>query len=388
MTMKKTLIAILWTLLSISMTGCWNYRELETLAVVTGVAVDKGVNSTGYHLSVEILDTSGDGGGDGGGQNAIKSKIIETDGDTIFDAVRNAVKKSDKKLYFSDCKAVIISKQLAGEGIAPILDWLSRDSELRLTLAMFISKENTAKDVLKQQSPTNAITAYSLDKIGANDPQFLSKAPYMQLYQVNNTLGSKGSSLALPALSIAQNQDGRLPQLDGTAVFQKDKLLGFLDSEESKYLLFTKNQVKGGLFVFNESPAVSKITLEIEKSETAVSVIKGEVPKIRVAVKMDTALGEMETSSDFETEDGIEKLQKDASASLTADIRRLITKVQNQYGSDILGFGTTVYKNDPRYWKKIEPQWDELFKSLEVDVSAEVTIKNTALIKKNIKVGG
>jgi hypothetical protein len=93
MKLKKTLVMILLLSITIFMTGCWNSRELETLAIVAGFAIDKGSNGSGYHLTFETLDESGAGGGSGGGgQTSIQSQIIESDGNTLFDADRNALK--------------------------------------------------------------------------------------------------------------------------------------------------------------------------------------------------------------------------------------------------------------------------------------------------------
>lgn len=391
MKVKKAIAVILLVFIAVSMTGCWNYRELENLAIVSGFAVDKGTNGAKYHLTIETIDTSGSGGGNsgggGGGQSAISSEIIETDGDTIFDAVRNTLTVSDKKLYWGDCKVAIISSQLAAEGIAPLLDFINRDSEPRLTIDLFVSKENTAADVIVQKSPTNPITSYAIDKIAEDDSDYLSKVPYMQLYKVNDVLGSDGESLFLPAL-ILDHENKNAPEADGTAVFKKDKLIGFLTGDESKYLLFVKGQVKGGLFLVAEGGTVPNITLEIKKCQTTTSAdLTGKTPKIKINVQIEAALGEMETSADYDTESGIKKVEGDAEKTLDGNVKHLISEVQNKYDSDIFGFGDSIRQDDPYYWNGIKPEWNSLFKSLDVEVSADVMIKNTALTKSNVKVG-
>lgn len=389
--MKLKRIAALFCIgiLPFSMTGCWNYRELETLGLVAGFSVDRGAGGIGYHAAFEVLDESGGEGSNGGGQTSIKSQIIETDGSTVFDTVRNALLKADKKLYFGECKVVILSRQLASEGIAPVLDWINRDAEPRLTEDLFVSKEATAAEVLKRKSPTNPVTSYALDKIVQNGSNFLSKAPFMQLYQVNDALGEEGKSLVLPALDIDRTQSDAPPELAGTAVFQKDRLLGFLESDESKFLLFLRNQAKGGLLQVSEGSAVPNITLELQKSDTTVTVLsKGQAPRLAVAVKAEAALGEMETAEDFDSESGVDKLEQDADRTLEDSMRQLIVKAQSEYGSDLFGFGSRIYQNDPQYWKEISPRWNSLFQTLKVEVSASVEIKNTAQAKSNVKVGG
>ena len=46
------LVFILFTL-----TSCWNYREVNEMAIVIGAALDKGLTNN-YMLTVELLDVS------------------------------------------------------------------------------------------------------------------------------------------------------------------------------------------------------------------------------------------------------------------------------------------------------------------------------------------
>ncbi|MFT9078177.1 Ger(x)C family spore germination protein [Ethanoligenens sp.] len=390
MKLKRIAVIVCIVTAAFTMTGCWNYRELETLNLVAGFSIDKGTGGAGYHLTFEILDESGggsNGGGDGGGSGSgIQTKLIESDGPTIFDAVRNTLLKTDKKLYFGDCKAVILSKQIADEGVAPLFDWISRDSEPRLTADLFVSEDATAENILKQCSPVNPVTSYALDKIVADNPAYISKAPYMQIYKADDALKKHGQSLILPALAVDKTQNGTPPKLAGTAVFKRDKLLGFLKSDESKYLLFIQNQVNGGLLLVNVESSSPDITLEIKRSETKVTVLsEGRSPKIGLSVKTEAALGEMKTTADFASESGITKLEQDADRILADSMHALITEVQNEYDSDIFGFGSAIYQNDPNYWNAISPHWDNLFKNLQVVISTDVVIKNTALTQSNVK---
>jgi spore germination protein KC len=256
----KISLAFLFVIAAVFLTaGCWNYRELNTMMIVAGIAFDKGDNGKGYHLSYETLDVSGESGEK---QPSIKSLLIESDGETVFDAARNALKRSDKKLYFGACEAVIISDAMAREGIAGLLDWLARDAEPRNTIDIYIAREKTAKEVIMQKSLTDPITS----------------------------------------------------------------------------------------------------------------------------VTIKAALGEMETSVDLATEQGMAETEKAASESVAANICRVIEKARDEYGSDIFGFGSAIYKASPGYWYKIKPEWDSLFKAMEISISARVSIKNTGELIKKVKV--
>lgn len=141
---KKLLIILLIILLMMALTlnsfGCWNYREVESLAIVSGMAVDKAENRKDFLITIETVQIQG------GKETPIKSLRIESTGKTVFDAVRHAIKISAKRLYWPHSEVVIISQEVAREGIISVVDWVNRSSELRLTLNILVSKEKTAKE--------------------------------------------------------------------------------------------------------------------------------------------------------------------------------------------------------------------------------------------------
>ena len=126
--LKYSVLALL--IFSITLlTGCWDYQEIENLFLVNGVAIDEGKNGSGYHLTFDTIDITV---GKGKTESPVKSKLIETNGNTVFDAMRNTIKISGKKLYFADCRIIVISNQIASKGIAPVLDLFNRQTEIRI----------------------------------------------------------------------------------------------------------------------------------------------------------------------------------------------------------------------------------------------------------------
>lgn len=366
------------------MAGCWNYRELNTMMIVAGIAVDKGGENGKYHVTFETLDVSG---GSGEKQSSIKSLLIESDGDTIFDTARNALEKSDKRLYFGACEIVIISDELAREGIANILDWVGRDAEPRISIDIYVAKGKSAKEVIGRKSLTDPITSYALGRMDEIGRTSLSKSVYVQLYKANNMLGGEGISLVLPTLNTVSNKDTEIPVYGGTAIFKKDKLVGYLSDDESKYLAMIKNEVFGGLLLVGVDSGAPDISLEIMENNVQITpVLTGDRPKIKVAVTMKAALGEMETAVDLASQQGMAKAEKAASENIAANIARVIKKAQDEYGSDIFGFGNAIFKTAPGYWYSIKPGWDAMFRSLDISISAKVEIANTGELMKKAKV--
>nr|WP_319487220.1 Ger(x)C family spore germination protein [uncultured Caproiciproducens sp.] len=375
----KRFCVLLLALAMLVLCGCWNYREIESLSMVSGIAVDKGREGHKYHLTFEFLDVSGE---------TSKAKLLETEGDTIFDGVREATSKSEKKLFFSECKVLIVSKEIAADGMAPLFDFATRDAEPRLTLNPMVSQAKTAGEILQQESVAGQLIGIGVWKMLIQNSTYLSEAPNVKLFQANNLLTGEGASLILPTIKLSTSTDKVTPELSGTAVFKRDKLIGFLDKDQSKSLLLIKNQVNGGLLLTEPDPGKGKVVLEIQANRTKITpVITNNVLKVEININMTAALAEDETAKDYTTSDGLKKIEECAKKTLEKNVSELIKTVQTQYDSDIFGFGAIAYQNKPEWWKQAKPKWDQTFRTLDSSVTANVTIDNTAVEKSKVKVG-
>lgn len=367
--------------ITIFLSGCWNYREIESLAIVSGIAVDKKDDK--YIVSTEIIDIKG------GKNSTINTRLLSMEGDTIFDAVRNTIKIEGKKLYFSQAEILVISKEIAEESIIPIIDWVSRDNEPRYTLHFLISKEKPAKEILMQQPNTMDVLSFELNEMIRSEKS-LSKTVNIEEWQLMNDLSCRGISAVLPTIDVTTVNNVPTTEITGTGVFKGERLVGFLDGEETKTFLFISDKIKGGLLVNKEyeEDSPTNISLEILKNKTKVKprYVNGKII-IEIATNTDVAIGENGGKADYIDEPGRTILKKDFEAKLENDIKNLVIKVQEQYDSDIFGFGRSIKINMPGLWKQLEPQWDEMFRNVEVEVHSTIDIKNSALQSKSIKVG-
>lgn len=55
----RRLAVMLCSLTVFTLSGCWNYREVDKLTTVAGIAIDKGVEDGQIKLTVEVVDGSG-----------------------------------------------------------------------------------------------------------------------------------------------------------------------------------------------------------------------------------------------------------------------------------------------------------------------------------------
>lgn len=375
---KALLISIIFNCFFLS--GCWNYREIEQFSIVSGLAIDKSENK--YILTAEIIESTG------GRDSKTSTKLISSEGLTVFDAIRNMIRYPGKKLYFSHTKVVIISSETAKEGMIPVLDLINRDIEPRYTMKILISKNVEAKKILEAGS-TSEIFSYTLDDM-LDAQKNLSLAPKVEVWEFINDLCKSGVSAALPTVTLDIVNNKATPKVEGSAVFKGDKLIGYLNGKETKAFLFIKNEIKGGLLIkkVNIENNSANISLEIfgNKTKTKPKFENGKF-FIDISTDTDVSIGEVSGDIDFSKEEEREKIKSYFEEDLENQIKDLIKKVQTEYDSDIFGFGSIIKIKMPSLWKEIEPKWDEVFKTVDVNVKSNINIKNTAYTSKPIKAG-
>ncbi|MDV3429671.1 MAG: Ger(x)C family spore germination protein [Bacillota bacterium] len=382
--MKKLRIALLTFIILINgvfAAGCWNYKEIDKLSIVAGVAVDKGIDYN-FQVTAEVVDIST------GRDSKITSKTITAEGKTMFDAARNMISLFGKRLYWGHAKVIILSKEIAGEGVTRVIDWYNRDSETRDSVHILVSREESAKEILEQGAPED-IKSFTLDEIIRNEVS-LSKAPAIDILTFDIESKTKGISEIVPAVHLKKSDGEFIPELIGTAIIKNDKLAGFLNGEETKDLIFIRNKVKGG--VLNEeikaNGKTSFYSLEIFKNKTKVTpAADGKNIEINLNIDTTVAIDEIYGIKNFSDEKELMKMEESAENTLRARIESLIKKMQLEYDADIFGFGEKLRENKVKAWNSVSNNWDETFKYLKVNVKTRMHIKNSALLSKTLKEG-
>ena len=379
---KISLLVLLLVVTSFLVTGCWNYREIDRIAIVAGVAIDKGEKEK-YKITAEIIQVSG------GSSPKTTSQLITMEGNSIFDAARNGISLTGKRLYWSHNKVIIISKKIAEKGVVSVMDWYNRDSETRFDVNILISKGDCASEILTGKKTTDQIKSFELNDMIKNQKS-LSKAPQSDMVIFFNALEGEGIVPALPTIELKKINGKKLPSIMGTAVFKRDKLVGYLNSKDTKSYLVIKDEIKGGLIVekVKKKDKTSPVTLEVFKSKTKVTpIINGKDVKMSIKIDTETAIDEIDGETNVIDDKGRKKLESLAAETLKTQVEDVIKKVQKEYGADIFGFGSKVNQKDPEVWKRIGNDWDKKFKNLEVSVDAKVHIRNSAMLSKPLKVG-
>lgn len=372
---KRVFLILETAMIVVLCAGCWNYREIEKNSIVAGIAIDKGTNEYKYHLTYEVLSFNN------GKENRVEPILLESDGDSVFDAIRRAVTMTDKKLYFSNCNVIIVSKELATEGITQITDFFIRDAEPRITLTFTVSDEDTAAKILNAKMKSKEPVSFKIRGMLEQSQDVFGHVLPVPLFEMYNILSSNSQALTLPSIRVVEVGEDQEPQLVTNVVFRQDKMVGNMPEDENLYYMILRGQMKSGILQ-TVVPGKENISLEILKSSVKMKpVISGSDVTMKIQIKMIAGIGEESSEQDkYKVENGqMKEIEEAASKTVKEGAEKLIHDMQKNYNADVVGFGTIINQDEYEYWKKNSQNWDRIFPNVKCEIEADVKIESSAV---------
>ena len=100
--MKKIIIILI---IILSFTGCYNYKELNKIAIVSSIAIDKKDDK--YLVSAQVMNAKQD-------KESESSQVVvyEAKGETINGALRNMTMKAPRTIYGGHLSKLVISEEI------------------------------------------------------------------------------------------------------------------------------------------------------------------------------------------------------------------------------------------------------------------------------------
>ncbi len=385
--MKKILLVIS---LCFILTGCGNYAELDKLAIVTGVAIDKD----GDDYEISYLVANSPKGQTSSKEGEAKTTVYSGTGETIPDAAMIIEQKSPKKIYLGHVNVVIISEEIAKDGFFKVADWLFRNPEARKQFYLLLAKDEKAKNIIKIISPLESFPSQSIATLLESNRDSKS-ASTTTTY--NNFVGyvlEQGADPIVPTITIKgdvkegsdqSNIETTEPTaylaLGPLAIFKEDKLVGYVKAKESELINLIQNKIKEIKYTLNYND--DDITIDSYNLKTKLS-LKDEW-HVNLNITGTGNIYNINSDIDISDPKEIEKIEKKWNKSLQKSLKKLIKKMQNKYKSDIFGFGNKIYSTYPQKWNQVKDEWnDKYFKQVKVTINSNLKIPDTGSLKDTL----
>lgn len=380
--LKKLIIPLLLLSIffsSLSLTGCVDKTQIEDIAMVVAIGFDLNYNNQ-VIISLQIIDHCSSAQ-NSEGVNELKTSIYKSAGATIYDALFNLSKSLNKSIGLSNEKCIIIGKNFASSGISEILDFSIRFSQMRPTTPILVTTGN-AFDILSEPTPGNSISAFSIDTL-IKRQRFLCLASTTTNLDFINNLKSDVPINTCGLITL--NKDGSGIALSGSGVFKKDKLIGYLNSSETRGMYWIKGRVALGNILIT-SPNQKKMSLHIKNSKSKISShVENNKISFNVNIKADSSIAEnSDITLDFSKPQTIDLLSNSQDKSIYREASLAVNAAQTKLSTDIFNFGNLIYRQSPSKWNKIKNNWNVLFPKVHIEIIVSSEIKQTGATSKSI----
>ncbi|MDI3535386.1 MAG: spore germination protein [Thermosediminibacterales bacterium] len=373
-------------MLLLTNSGCWSRVEIEDLAVVLLIGLDKAKEESKVRVTVQLARPEEIAGAvaENGSTTKKASWVTASTGDSIYDAQQNLAMHVSRELFWAHTRAIIIGEELAKEGIAPVIDFVDRRRDLRRRIGIAVVK-GEARELLEAEPGLEKTSGQVYSGLLVRLFRH-SKAAISDLRDIYEMLTSKGIHPTTSRIELVKLKDEKntkkQPKLTGTAVFRDDKLIGWLDEAETRGFLLLKRKKVAGVFPVKCPVCEEKnVNIVLTRSYTSIKpqLVNGELI-ITVQIKAEGDVREQMCRDDLSRPEIIEALNQRLAQAIKAEVIAAQNKAQKNYQVDIFGFGEAVRRKFPKLWQKIEHKWDEEFPELPVKISIEAKIRRLGMI--------
>lgn len=388
MSWRKLFLLVMACLILATTAGCGPV-QINELAIVTAVGLDVGEKDGSYRISAQIVrsaDARGQTGAPSGGTGE-PIYSIAAEGETIFEAIRNLARFSSRRVYWAHNFVIVINEKLARRGIGEIIDFFTRNPELRMNTWVVVTS-NSAGEVVSTVTGLEVVPGQAIDKLFRYN-RIVGEAPSTNMMRLFEVYMSKTSHPVLARVELKNRgisnkkpmEFGSLKQveLSGSAVFRKDKMAGWLTTDETKGLLLLIESIDSSIVsvACPRNPA-ERVTLEVDKQQVRVTPsLKDGKPKFNIHVKAKASLVETGCSVSFNAMR--DELEAELQKTIKAQLEAVLDKAQHKFRVDFLKLGQVFNNRYPKQWKSFEGRWDEIFAESEVDISLDVKITGQEL---------
>ena len=129
--MKKI---ILLSFIIMLLCGCYDYRELNDMSIVSSIGISYENNE--YVVSLEITESV-----KSSNDSSISTKIVKGQDKLIANAFSKAMKNSNKQVYMELVKVLVLSEDVAKEGILPVIDYIIMSTNINSNYRMVVTKD-------------------------------------------------------------------------------------------------------------------------------------------------------------------------------------------------------------------------------------------------------
>lgn len=372
------------------LSGCYNYRELNNLGITTAVSIDYKDNN--FYVIAEVINPIKQQ--DASSSNNSPFVNYNSSSSSLQDAFRKVVLESPRQLYAAQLEIIVLSEEVVNNHLEEVLEYFARDPESRTEIKIIVAKTEDSTKAITLQTLLTSLSSSNIIKSLDLQSKVLGMAYPVTLNELLNMYIDPYLEVVLPSMTLYGNYEigdekenittsspKAIVKIDGSTITKDNKILGYLDLEESKILNLINGKLKETIIKMNYydgyiifEPNRIKVSRELD--------IKNNIIKIDISGYSKTK--EIQSNINAKDPKEIEKLNKALNMELEKKITDTFNSIREKYDTDVFGFQELYYRTDYKYFKENCTNWyEDIYPKIKLEVKA-----NVRLYEKGSTLGG
>lgn len=350
--MKKIIIMIIALFM---LSGCYDYKEVNDLAIISAIGIDYQDNL--YIVTLEVLNDFVNK------EENITSYTVKGSASTLAESIENASDKLVNQANYSHVSLMILSESIITDKLATITDYFLRSTYFRENFYIVSAINTTPDTILNNKTKENPIASTAITELlEAND--YSKNAAIKKTFdEFTKEIITEGIDTTISNINILDNNF----IIDGMSLFSNYDFVTLLNNDSATIYNIIKGDVYRPIFsttydnlVFSVAIATSDI--DITLNSDTINILGTITAKI-----MDN-----EANIDIRNIDELAMINEYFTNILNRDITTFIKELQT-YKSDILGISN-------KYYQETRKQNTELWKYVDIKSNIEFQINKKGLI--------
>lgn len=351
------------------MTGCWDRKEVLDVAILLASSLDTGAKPGTYCSHMHIVDPKRLFSPGQPVQSARKPiEHIAYEGKNLDDNRVGSEQMLPRDMVTSHRRVFVLGDELARRGIKDALDQLSRNPKNRLNTYLVVAEDSRGDQMLDLPWTMETFGAQVFKEIidrKADIPTSLKD------YFIASTTPGQQPIMA----SFNRTKENKIT-VSGIAAFNDHKLAGFVKGQEAALLTGLLGHKFIASFTVPIPIAGESVSVQLDRLKVKKKVdLSADKPKITITVKGFGRIMDNRTNLDLSNPKTVLTVNQAFAKELEKSFVSLFKRLQQELKTDSAGLGAMIYRESPRYWRRIEKDWPELYPKQEItwNVQGQVT---------------
>jgi len=390
---SKKYLVIMLILSTICMTGCWDKVEIDKKAFVSVLGVDAG-KDIGKEKQLEKISPAasftgskfdkirvtyafpniselGPEKGGTAGENS-----MSLDAYSMQDSIDKIVNKSSRNLSFGHLKLMVLNTSILdySNAFKEVIDYIQRQPAINRMIYIVFSEDKSEEILRFKPNMEKSIENYIIGMLENNEKN--NTAFPLTLNEFLEEISQNNTAL-IPVINIdKKNEDLKISKV---AVIKNNKIKGYISTEQSNNIQLINKKFKGGTrtIIRDGSP----LDYSIENSERKIKLKDKENLSFDIKLNLEGQIKGYNIDKQISSKGDINKIEEDLNKAIRQEINEVIRVSQSDYNTDILDLGEYVHKYHPKLWEKIKGNWNDLYKSLDINVTVDTKVRRIGAIK-------